>query len=75
MKKMRKTPLERFKLHFEYLPSEEPIMEAVRQYRRQATLKIKREHREIFSWVLTLPGMITKLIAQIRARGKHDRAS
>lgn len=65
MTKMR-SHLEKFRLWFEYLPSDEPILEMVRQRRRKNTLDAKQQARDFTHFALTLPAIHRKLVAQLR---------
>lgn len=65
MTKMR-SALDRFRLWFEYLPSDEPILEMVRQRRRKKTLEDKQKARDLTHFALTLPAIRRKVVAQLR---------
>lgn len=66
MTKMRNSALEKFRLWFEYLPSDEPILEMVRQRRRRQTLEDKQRVRDLATTALTLPGIRRLLVAKLR---------
>lgn len=63
---MRNETLDSFRLWFEYLPSDEPILEMVRQRRRRQTLEAKKQAQDLTLWVLTLPGTLKHLVAKLR---------
>ena len=62
MKKMRNE----FKLHYERLASEDPILEQTRQLRRKRTLKEKQDAHNFVYRMLALPPVMRKFVAKLR---------
>ena len=62
MKKMRNE----FELHYERLESEDPIVEMVRQLRRNRTIKEKKEVHGFVYRMLALPPVMRKFVAKLR---------
>lgn len=63
MTKMRSS-LDRFKLYFEKLPSDDEVERRVREYRRKKRAKEKEQHRKIMA-ALTIP-IMKQVVAQLR---------
>lgn len=58
--------MELFRLWFEYLPSEEPIHEMLRERRRKQQAEDKKLAKEFAAHALTLPAIRRKVVAQLR---------
>jgi hypothetical protein len=56
----------RFKLFFEYLPSDEKVFEEVRQYRATVRKKEKLELERLLTWVYGTPAFTRKIVAMLR---------
>lgn len=65
MTKMRNDSI-RFKLFFEYLPSDEKVFEQVRKYRAEQRKKKKAEHDALMHWIAASPAVWKHLVAKLR---------
>ena len=65
---MRKTrsALDRFRLFYEYLPSDDQVFETVRRYRAEQRKKQKQEVEKIRDWLLSSPAVWRKVVANLR---------
>ena len=61
-----KTTLDKFKLRYEYLPSDEQVFEGIRRYRARQRKKQKAEAAKIVDWLASSPAFWKKFVAQLR---------
>lgn len=65
MKKMRNDAI-RFKLFYEYLPSDDKVFEQIRQYRAAQRKKQKAERDAILAWISASPAVWKHFVAKLR---------
>lgn len=61
-----RSALDKFKLFYEYLPSDDRVFEIVRQYRADQRKKQKAETKALLHWVASSPAIWKKVVANLR---------
>lgn len=61
-----RSALDRFKLYYEYLPSDEAVFELVRQFRAKKRKKDKADLRAFQHWMASSPKVLEKVVAHLR---------
>ena len=60
------TQLDKFKLYYEYLPSDEAVFALVREYRRKQRAKDRADAKAFQTWIAGSPRVLMKVVAHLR---------
>ena len=63
---MTTTRLDKFKLYYEYLPSDEAVFALVREARRKKRAKDKADMKAFQHWIAGSPKVLAKVVAHLR---------